>query len=119
MNIKILSIAALAFIGVSVSAHAQSKFAGRYDLLSGYSTGQAAGLFGYGIATIARNGNASYSAYFPFLGSTGYGSGRINSRGVFSLNNGTSGSATLMGNRVAVGNFWDGLGTGYFGLRKK
>lgn len=119
MIFKILLVSVLLFVGCSVSAQAQSQFAGRYDLLSGYSTGQIAGLFGYGIATIARNGNASYSAYFPYLGTSGFGSGKINAKGVFSLNNGTKGSATLMGNRVAVGNFNDGAGAGFFGLRKK
>lgn len=119
MKTKILLSAVLLIVGLSVSAQAQSQFAGRYDLLSGYSTGQMAGLFGYGIATVSRNGNASYSAYFPFLGDSGFGSGKINTKGVFSLNNGTTGSATLMGNRVAIGNFKDGLGAGFFGLRKK
>jgi hypothetical protein len=119
MNIKLLSIAVLALVGVSVSAHAQSKYAGRYDLLSGYSVGWPSGLFGYGIATFSRKGVVGYSAYFPYLGGTGRGSGRINSKGVFSLNNGTTGSARMLGNRVAVGNFRDSDGRGFFALRKR
>jgi len=116
---KILLIAVLAFIGVSVSAHAQSKFAGRYDLISGYSSGWPAGLFGYGVASAARNGRVSYSAYYPYLNVTGNGTGKINSRGVFSLNNGTTGSGRILGNRVAVGNFSDSEGRGFFALRKR
>jgi hypothetical protein len=119
MNIKILSIAVLAFIGISVSANAQSKFAGSYDLIAGYSRGWPAGLFGYGVATAARNGNVSYSAYYPYLNITGKGTGKINSKGRFSLNNGTTGSASILSNRVAVGNFRDSEGRGFFALRKK
>ena len=119
MSINRLSVA-IVFIGiVSVSAHAQSKFAGRYDALSGYVSGQLAGLFGYGIASVSRSGATSYTSYYPYLGISGSGTGRINSRGVFSLNNGVSGSGQMQGNRVAVGNFRDGYGTGYFALRKK
>lgn len=119
MNIKILSIAALAFIGVSVSAHAQRQFAGSYDLLSGYTTGSYNGLFGYGRATASRAGAVSYTAYYPQLGGSGSGTGRINSRGAFSLNNRTRGSAQMYGNRVAIGTFRDAYGSGYFGLRKR
>jgi hypothetical protein len=119
MNVKILSIAVLAFIGLSVLAHAQSKFAGRYDLIAGYSSGSPAGLFGYGVASAARNGRVSYSAYYPYLNITGSGTGRVRSDGVFSYNNGVSGSAKIVGNRVAVGNFRDSEGRGFFAVRRK
>jgi hypothetical protein len=119
MNVKVLSVAALAFIGVSLSANAQSQFAGSYDLIAGYSRGWPAGLFGYGVATAARNGNVSYSSYYAYLKVTGRGTGRMNNRGVFALNNGVTGSARLLGNRVAVGNFRDSEGRGFFALRKR
>lgn len=119
MNFKLLLIAVLLVVGFSVSAQAQRAFAGRYDLLSGYSSGWPAGLFGYGVASVARSGVASYSAYYRYLNVTGRGTGRINSRGVFSLNNGTRGSAAILGRRVAVGNFSDSEGRGFFALRKK
>jgi hypothetical protein len=119
MKAKLLLIAALLIAGFSVSAQAQSAFAGRYDIFSGYSSGSLAGLFGYGVASIAHNGAASYSAYYPYLNETGRGTGRINSKGVFSMNNGVRGSATIFNRRVAVGNFSDSGGRGFFAIRKK
>lgn len=119
MVIKILSITILAFIGISVSVHAQSQYAGRYDLLAGVSTGQAAGLFSYGTATVARNGRASYTVYWPYLGTSGRGSGLINRNGVFSFNDGTSGTAQIFSNRVAVGTYRQSYGTGFFAMRKR
>lgn len=119
MKVKLLLIPALLIVGFSVSAQAQSQFAGRYDVFSGYSSGSLAGMFGYGVASIASNGAASYSAYYPYLNETGRGTGRINSKGVFSLNNGVRGSATIFSRRVAVGNFSDSGGRGFFAIRKK
>lgn len=119
MNFKLLLIAVLLVVGFSVSAQAQRAFAGRYDLLSGYSSGWPAGLFGYGVASVTRSGVASYSSYYAYFDVTGRGTGRVNSRGVFSLNNGTSGSAAILGRRVAVGNFRDSEGRGFFAVRKR
>ena len=119
MKVKLLFIAALLTVGFSISAQAQSQFAGRYDLLSGYTTGSYIGSFGYGIATASRAGAVAYTAYFPGLGTTGDGTGRINSKGVVSVNNGVSGTGQLYGNRVAIGTFRDSDGRGFFGLRKK
>ena len=119
MNIKLLSIAAIAFIGFSVSANAQSQFAGRYHLLSGYTTGGYFGLFGYGAASISSTGAAFYTAYYPRLRSSGSGRGSITRAGTFSLNNGVRGSAQMYGARVAVGMFRDAYGTGWFGLSKR
>jgi hypothetical protein len=119
MKVKVLLIAVLLTAGFSISAQAQSRFAGRYDLLSGYTTGSNRGLFGYGIATASRWGAVSYTAYYPRLQGSGSGTGRINSKGAFRLNNGTTGSAQMYGNRVAVGTFRDAYGGGFFGLRKK
>jgi len=119
MKLKLLLIAVALIGGFSVSAHAQSQFAGRYDLISGYTTGSYAGLFGYGTATAFRAGWVSYTAYYPQLQGSGSGTGRINSKGVFNLNNGVTGSAQLYGKRVAVGTFQDAYGSGFYGLRKK
>ena len=119
MKVKALLVAVLLTAGFSISAQAQSQFAGRYDLLSGYTTGSYIGLFGYGIATASRAGAVSYTAYYPRLQGSGSGTGRINSKGAFSLNNGVSGTGQLYGNRVAIGTFRDSDGRGFFGLRKK
>jgi hypothetical protein len=119
VKLKFLSAATVILVTLSASAHAQKKFAGRYDLISGYSSGWPSGLFGYGVATAARNGRVSYSAYYPFLNETGSGTGRMNSKGIFALNNGVTGSARLLGNRVAVGNFRDNEGRGFFAIRKR
>lgn len=119
MKVKALLIAVLLTAGFSISAQAQSQFAGRYDLLSGYTTGRYTGLFGYGIATASRAGAVSITSYYPRLKGSGRGTGRINSKGAFRLNNRTTGSAQMYGNRVAVGIFRDAFGAGFFGLRKK
>ena len=119
MKIKLFLIAVLLTAGFSISAQAQSQFAGSYDLFSGYTTGSYVGLFGHGTATASRAGAISYTAYYPRLRESGNGTGKINSSGVFSLNNSTRGSAQMYGNRVAVGTFRDAYGTGFFGLRKK
>ena len=94
---------------------AQSAYAGSYSLISGYTTGSAAGLFGYGTATVTRRGVVAYSCYYPYNGLTGYGSGIINGRGLFSLNNGTSGRAQIY-SRSGFGSFSDNIGSGFFGL---
>lgn len=119
MKIKLLLIVSLLVVGFSVSAHAQRQFAGKYDLLAGVTTGDAAGLFSYGAATVGTNGRAAYTVYWPFLGTSGSGSGLINRRGVFAFNDGTSGSAQFYGNRVAVGTYRQSYGSGFFALRKR
>jgi hypothetical protein len=119
VNIKIPLIAVLAFIGVSVSAHAQSKFAGRYDLIAGYSSGSPAGLFGYGVSSAARNGRVSSTLYFPYHRTTWKGTGRVSRDGVFSYTDGVRGSAKIIGNRVGVGNFRNSEGRGFFAFRRK
>jgi len=101
------------------AALAQSKFAGKYDLLSGYTDGYYAGLFGYGIASVSRKGVASYSSYYPYVGVSGSGTGTINSKGIFRLNNGTSGTAAILSRRVGVGKFNDSMGNGLFALKKR
>lgn len=88
-------------------------------MIAGVATGDIAGLFAHGVASVARNGRMSYSVYWPYLGTSGAGSGIINKNGVFSFNDGTRGSAQLVGNRVAVGTFWQSYGRGFFAMRKK
>jgi hypothetical protein len=119
MSSKLPLIIVLLISGFGVSAHAQSKFAGRYDALGGYSSGQSAGLFFYGTATFARNGRASYTVYYPYFGQSGQGSGVISSKGVFSFRNGVRGNAQLVGKGVALGSYSDSEGNGFFALKKK
>jgi hypothetical protein len=119
MKIQFLLIAVSLTAGFSISAQAQSQFAGRYDLLAGVSTGDTAGLFSYGTATVGTNGRAAYTVYWPYLGTSGSGSGLVNSRGVFAFTDGTSGSAQFYAKRVAVGTYRQSYGRGFFALRKK
>lgn len=119
MIAKLLIIAVLLVIGFVVPAKAQSQYAGRYDLVSGYTSGSNNGLFGYGIATASSTGAIAYSAYFPRLRGSGRGSGRIYASGAFTLHNRTSGLVQMHGARVAVGTFRDPYGSGYFAVRKK
>lgn len=119
MKVKLLLIAVLLVAGFSVSAQAQRQFAGRYDLLSGYTRGELAGLFAYGVATANRNGRVSYSAYYPYYDETFRGTGTINNQAVFRFTNGVSGNARILSRRVAVGNYRDEWGRGFFALRKR
>ncbi len=107
------------FLSICSNTWAQSKFAGSYDCLGGYSSGYYTGLFFYGTSTVARNGSAAFTTYFPYYGTSGSGTGRINSKGVFSFTGGLTGSAALVGNRVAIGTFSEPYGAGFFGLKKK
>jgi hypothetical protein len=119
LEINVFLIAVLLVAGLSTSAQAQRAFAGKYDLLSGYTRGELSGLFAYGIATVARNGNISYTSYYPYYDETYRGRGRMTKNGVFSFTNGVSGSARLVSKRVAVGNYRDPWGRGFFAVRKK
>ena len=119
MHSKLPLIIALLITSFGVSVHAQSKFAGRYDAIGGYSSGEMAGLFFYGTATFTRNGRASYTVYYPYFGQSGQGTGVISSKGVFSFRNGVRGSAQLVGKGVALGSYSDSGGSGFFALKKK
>ena len=118
MKFKLLLIAALLTVGFSISAQAQSQFAGRYDAIAGASTGEDAGLFVYGTAVVSRNGRVAITAYAPYHGEGIKRTGFLSSRGIFSLRE-VTGSAPLVGGRVAVGNYRSNSGNGFFGLRKK
>lgn len=104
-----------------VPASAQLRFAGTYDLGSGYETGEtSAGLFSYGVATAARDGTVAYTVYCPRTGDRGAGSGTISKNGTFSLNNGVSGTVKLVSRTIdAIGDFVDPFGSGFFAMSKK
>ena len=118
MKIYCLLIVSAALIVLSDSANAQSQFAGRYDAIAGASTGEDAGLFVYGTAVVSRNGRVAITAYAPYHGEGIKSTGFLSSRGIFSLRE-VTGSAPLVGGRVAVGNYRSNSGNGFFGLRKK
>jgi hypothetical protein len=118
MKIYCLLIVSAALIVLSDSANAQSQFAGRYDIIGGASTGADAGLFSYGTAVVSRNGRVAITAYAPYYGEGIKSTGFLSSRGIFSLRE-VTGSAPLVGGRVAVGNYRSNNGNGFFGLRKK
>lgn len=114
---------ALLAIGASLiftaSAHAQSQFKGNYNLYNGYTEGKFAGYAGYGTVTISKHGKAAYTIFYPLNGASGIGTGQIDKKGVFRLSEGTTGKGQLYGNRVAVGNFKNKDGQGFFSIRKK
>ena len=118
VKIKFLLIAIVLTAGFSASAQAQRQFAGRYDIIGGASTGADAGLFSYGTAVVSRNGHVAITAYAPYYGAGTKSTGFLSSRGIFSLRE-VTGSAPLVGGRVAVGNYRSNSGNGFFGLRKK
>lgn len=119
MKVNILTIVVLLISCFGALAQGQGQFAGKYDLIAGVTTGDAAGLFSYGAATVKSNGRAAYTVYWPFLGTSGSGSGVISRKGVFAFNDGTEGSARFYGKRVAVGTYSQSYGTGFFALRKR
>lgn len=113
-----LLVVMAALLMLSDSAIAQSKFSGRYDIIGGASTGEDAGLFSYGTAVVSRNGRVAITAYAPYYGGGIKMTGFVSSRGIVSLRE-VTGSAPLVGGRVAVGNYRSNTGNGFFGLRKK
>ena len=105
---------------LAATASAQSQFKGTYDLFSGYESGPGLGTFGKGIATVDRDGQVAYTVYYESSDDSGSGSGAINSRGIFVLNNGVSGRIRLLSKVIdAIGEFEDDFGSGFFGLTKK
>jgi len=101
-------------------AQAQSRFAGNYDLASGYESGPGLGTFGMGTATASRSGAVAYTVYYPRSEDTGAGSGTISKNGTFTLNNGVTGSVKLVSKVIdAIGEFTDPFGSGFFGLIKR
>jgi hypothetical protein len=118
MNKKVIFIVlvALTVSAINLFAAIPAALRGNYGLLSGYTYGSWAGLFGYGTATVSSTGAVAYSCYFPNRGVTGFGSGALSSTGAFSLSNGVSGKAQIYSNRVGYGVFSDSIGGGYFGL---
>jgi hypothetical protein len=107
----------------TLTANAQRRFAGTYDLGSGYESGPGKGTFSYGVATVARDGTAAYTLYSPANSpeeQNNSGSGKINNKGVFSFNNDVSGVVRLVSTTIdAIGDFTDSFGSGFFGLTKK
>jgi hypothetical protein len=118
---KILAVTAAGVLfALLSSASAQSQLRGNYDLVSGYDSGPGLGTFGYGTATVSRDGRAAYTVYYPLSDDSGAGSGQVNTKGVFVLNNGVSGRVRLLSKVIdAIGEFSDDFGSGFFGLTKK
>jgi hypothetical protein len=118
MNKKVMTVALvlLSISAINLFAQVPPALRGNYGLLSGYTYGYWAGLFGYGTATVSSSGAVAYSSYFPAAGTTGYGRGALSRTGAFSLNNGVSGKAQIYSNRVGYGIFSDSYGRGYFAL---
>jgi hypothetical protein len=118
MNKKVTTVALVALLISALNLFAQVPPAlrGTYGLITGYTSGYWAGLFGYGTATVSSSGAVAYSSYFPATGHTGNGRGALSRTGVFSLNNGVSGRAQVHSNRVGYGLFSDSIGRGYFAL---
>jgi len=117
---KTLSMVIGVVFGMLSITSAQSQLRGNYDLVSGYESGPGLGTFGYGTATVSRDGQAAYTVYYPLSDDSGAGSGQINSKGVFVLNNGVSGRVRLLSKVIdAIGDFSDDFGSGFFGLTKK
>jgi len=118
MNKKITTVAlvVLSISAINLFAQVPAALRGNYGLLSGYTYGYYAGLFGYGTATVSSSGAVAYSSYWPATGETGSGRGTLSKTGVFSLNNGVSGRAQIYSNRVGYGVFSDPIGRGYFFL---
>jgi hypothetical protein len=114
-KILLFPVVLLAATMLSSEHSKAASYQGTYNILSGYTTGSWAGLFGYGTMTVARNGVVAYSSYFPNKGITGSGAGFISKKGVFSLNNGVTGSAVIY-TRVGYGSFNDALGSGFFAV---
>jgi hypothetical protein len=118
MNKKVMTVAlvVLSISAINLFAQVPAALRGNYGLLSGYTYGYYAGLFGYGTATVSSSGAVAYSSYFPATGQTGSGRGTLSKTGAFSLNNGVSGRAQIYSNRVGYGVFSDPYGRGYFAL---
>ena len=118
MNKKVMTVALvlLSISAINLFAQVPATLRGNYGLLSGYTYGYNAGLFGYGTATVSSSGAVAYSSYFPATGHTGSGRGTLSRTGAFSLNNGVSGKAQIYSNRVGYGVFTDPYGRGYFAL---
>ena len=103
----------------TIAQAAPSPYAGNYNIINVYTSGQGAGNGGYGTATISSTGVAAYTIYYASTGDTGKGKAGITNNGKFSFSNGVSGSGQIVGNKVVFGNFKDKYGAGYFGMSKK
>lgn len=115
-----LFLVSLAFFGVFLfgpSAQAQAKFAGRYRSVAGYVSGEMAGNFGYGTTTVFRNGNVTFSEYWPALGEEFSGTGRVTRNGRITFD-GATGGGVIFNSRFAFGSFSDEGGDGYFAMSK-
>lgn len=113
-----LSIVVLCLFATIAQA-APSPYAGNYNIITVYTSGEGAGMGGYGTATISSKGVAAYTIYYASTGDTGKGQGGITNNGKFSFKNGPTGSGQIVGNKVVFGNFKDSDGAGYFGMSKK
>ena len=120
---RVLLAASVALVGFTLTANAQRRFAGTYDLGSGYESGPGKGTFSYGVATVSRDGTAAYTLYSPANSpdeQNNSGSGKIDNKGIFSFNNNVSGAVKLVSTTIdAIGDFTDPFGSGFFGLTKK
>lgn len=105
---------------LTVQAEAQvSKYRGSFDVVSGYTSGFPAGLFGYGIATVSRTGVVLSTLYWPYDNLSASGGGLIDRRGRFRFVDGTTGGAQLFSNRFGYGTFGDNAGGGIFVLSRR
>jgi hypothetical protein len=118
MKYTLLSIISFCFF--NIIAQAASPFAGKYNLITVYYSGENAGQGGYGTATVSSRGVVAYTIYYASTGNTGKGQGGISNNGTFSFKNGPSGSGKIVGKTVVFGNFIDPDGDkGYFAMKKK
>ena len=118
MKFSTAFIAIVASLIFSTSAHAQSKFQGNYKIYIGYTEGGEAGNAGYGTVTIDKSGKLAATIYWPLSGDRGKASGKIDNKGSIVLNGGGKAKAILYDNKVAVGDFSDQGGKGFYILKK-
>ena len=119
MLLLALAIGSFSLLGGASKANAQAAYAGNYNMLGGYATGDWEGLYFKGYVTAISNGAVSYSAYFPYNAHTGAGSGRIGPLGTFFFSTeGVTGKLRLVLTKYGFGSFYDSLGSGYFVLTR-
>jgi len=139
-----LFVALLQVSSFAAKAPVPSPYRGSYYIQAGYSSQfyysqPVKGTFGLGILTVASNGIASFTTYFPFDGAAlidsswydllpfnGSGTGYISSTGYFyftsitgnCLLNGILSKGLLRIGATGVGTFTDSYGSGSFSLIK-
>jgi hypothetical protein len=122
-RMKIILVPVTLLLFLCAAASAQSRFAGNYELGTGYKSHYLAsevGTFGFGTATASRDGVVAYTVYYPGSNNYAAGTGTIDKKGVFSMNNGVTGTVRLVSKVIdAIGDFSDPYGSGFFGLSKR